>query len=206
MNRHALGDIPDDHPPRTGRVGHNREVRLSVLTTAAMTCAVVLAAALPAPAVAALPSERVVTDAVEPAKAWDVVSLTLRSAKSQAARAKVVVQHDRRARTGDGMEVWIDTDTDGSPDLYLAGYAYSEYAVYRARGWEGHGRDISDRACAAMRITGKRSVILFAPSCVDESTSYAVSVRSSVQDRPSRTADSVPGLERLTKYVVSYTD
>ena len=163
---------------------------------------VLLAAA--APAAAAVPAERTVTDAVEPRKAYDVVSMTLTAAPAEGEKAVVVVQHRRRVAVGDGIDAWFDTDGDRVPDIYLTGYAFSEYVVYKARGFDGHGRDISDRGCAKLRMTGKRSIVRLDPSCLAPSETFSVSVRSFVHDRPERTADKVPGPNRLTRKVLSY--
>lgn len=157
-----------------------------------------------APAAAAVPAERTVNDAVEPRKAYDVMSLTLRAAPAEGENAVVRIQHDRRVRVGDGIDVWFDTDGDREPDLYLTGFSFSEYALYKARGWDGHGRDISDRGCARLRMVARRSVVRFDPSCLAPSETFSVAVRSYRQNRPARTADHVPGVERLTKRVLSY--
>lgn len=157
-----------------------------------------------APAQAAPPTERTISDPVEPDLAYDIVSVTLSSAPAPGEMARVSVEHDRRVRTGDGLELWVDTDADRQPDLYLIGYAFSEYAVFKARGWDGRGRNISDRGCASLTMRGARSVVRFAPSCVGASTTFAVSVRSFVQGEPDATADHLPGPDRLTKKVLSY--
>ncbi len=112
--------------------------------------------------------------------------------------------HGRRVAVGDGIDVWFDTNDDRLPDIYLTGYAFSEYAAYKARGWDGHGRDISDRGCVALKMTGRRSVIRFDPSCLAPSARFSVSVRSFVQGEPGSSVDYVPGPERLTKKVRSY--
>jgi hypothetical protein len=156
------------------------------------------------PAVAAPPTERTVEDAREPGKAYDIRTVTMTSAARKGRKATIVVGYDRRVRVGDGLDVWIDTDRDRVPDLYLTAFAFSEYAVYKARGWDGHGRDISDRGCATLRMKGLTSMVRFDPSCLRPSTRFAVSVRSFVQGRPARTADHVPGRERLTRRVLSY--
>ena len=156
-----------------------------------------------APAAAAVPAERTITDAVEPGKAYDVVSVTLTAAAAEGQKASVVVRHDRRVQVSDGIDMWFDTDGDRSPDLYLTGYAFSEYAVYKARGFDGHGREISDLGCVKLRMTGKRSIVRLDPSCLAPSETFSVSVRSFVHDQPERTADKVPGPNRLTKKVLS---
>ena len=166
--------------------------------------ALVALAAAVAPATAAVPNERTVTDAAEPGKAYDVLSLTLTAAPGEGERAKVVVLHDRRVATGDGINAWFDTDGDREPDLFLTGYAFSEYAVYKARGFDGHGRDISDLGCVQLRMTGKKSILRLDPSCLAPSDTFSVSVESFVHDRHARTADRVPGPHRLTKKVNSY--
>ncbi|MGB0098889.1 MAG: hypothetical protein WBP61_01285 [Nocardioides sp.] len=178
-----------------------RRVLLPALALLALATAAATATATPA--AAAPPPERTISDRVEPGKAYDVVSVTLRAAPREGARAKVVVKHGRRVATGDGLEVWLDTDGDRSPDLYLTGYAFSEYAVYKARGWSGHGRNISDRGCASLKMNRRASRIRFDPSCLAPSRAFAVSVRSFVQGRPDRTADLVPGSERMTRKVRS---
>jgi hypothetical protein len=175
--------------------------KLAVLSALALTT--VLAATV-APASAAPPTERTIKDAREPGKAYDIRTVTTTSAPSAEKKAKVVVEHDRRVHVGDGIDLWIDTDRDRVPDIYLTGYAFSEYAVYKARGWEGHGRDISDLGCATLRMRGVKSVVKVDPSCLAPSTRFSVSVRSFVQNRPERTADHVPGSERLTGAVLSY--
>ena len=157
-----------------------------------------------APALAAPPTQRTVHDAVEAGKAYDIVRLTLTSAPGEGRKAQVVVDHHRRVRVGDGIDVWVDTDGDRQPDLYITGYAFSEYAVFKANGWTGHGRDISGRGCVTLRMRDTRSIVRVDPSCLHPSTAFAVSVRSFVQDRPARTADSVPGSRRLTRKVLSF--
>jgi hypothetical protein len=166
--------------------------------------AVAALAATAAPAVAAPPTQRTIKDPVEPGKAYDILAVTLKSAPGEGRKAQVLVEHGRRVQVGDGLDLWIDTDDDRLPDLYVTGYAFSEYAVYKARGWDGHGRDISDRGCATLKMRGSRSIVRVDPSCLAPSTRFAVSVRSFVQDRPAATADNVPGSERLTKKVLSY--
>lgn len=168
--------------------------------TAAVLAAVI---GLTASASAAVPLERTVEDPAENNKAYDIRSVTLMAA-AEGAKAKVVVVHGRRVAGGDGVSVWFDTDDDRLPDIFLTGYAFSEYAVYKARGWNGHGRDISSRNCVSLKMVGKRSVIRFDPSCLAPSARYSVSVRSFVQDEPESTVDYVPGSERLTKKVRSY--
>lgn len=165
--------------------------------------ALALLAAPLAPAAAAVPDERTVTDRAEPRKAYDVTSVTLTAAPAEGRRAKVVVEHGRRVDTGDGIDVWFDTDGDREPDIYLSGYAFSEYVVYKARGWDDHGRDIGNRGCVSLRMTGTKSIVRFEPDCLAPSETFAVSVKSFVQGRPERTADRVPGPERFTKRVRS---
>ncbi len=166
-----------------------------------------LATAAPAaPAVAsAPPTERTITDPVEPHKAYDIVSVTLKAASAAGRKARVTVVHGRRVDVGDGIDVWVDSDGDRVPDLFITGVSFSEYGVYRARDWDRHHRDISDRGCASVRMIGTKSVIRFDPSCLGPSERFSVSVRSHVQDRAARTDDYVPGVHRLTKRVLSYT-
>ena len=169
----------------------------------ALALALTASAALASPA-AAVPAQRTVTDAAEARKAYDVLSVTMRAAPAEDKRAKVVVRHARRVDSGDGIDVWFDTDGDSQPDIYLTGAAFSEFAVYKARGFEDHGREISGRGCVRLRMTARRSVVAFDPSCLAPSETFSVAVRSFVHGRPDRTADHVPGPQRLTKRVLSY--
>lgn len=174
--------------------------RLGILTAAALAAAVAFTVA---PAFAAPPTERTVTDRAEPGMAYDVLGVTL-SAAPAGRKAKIVVKHARRVAVGDGIDVWIDTDDDRQPDIYLTGYAFSEYAAFKARGWGRHGRDISDRGCVSLKMLRKKSVIRFDPSCLAPSARFSVSVRSSVQGEPDDTVDYVPRAKRLTRKVLSY--
>ena len=174
---------------------------LHVVPTVALAA---LLAAAATPAIAAPTTVRTIDDAAEPGKAYDILTVTMTSAIEEGRKAKVVVGHDRHVRPDDGIDLWIDTNDDRVPDLYITGYAFSEYAVYKARGWDGHGRDISDRGCATLRMTATRSVMRFDPSCLEPSKRFAVSVRSFALDRPVGSADHVPGRERLSKRVRSY--
>ena len=174
--------------------------RLGFLTAATLA-AVVGFGVLPASA--APPVERTVEDRAEPGKAYDVLSVTMTAAPA-GRKAKVVVKYARPVAVGDALDMWFDTNDDRQPDIYLTGYSFSEYTVYKARGWDGHGRDISDRGCVSLKMTGRRSVVRFDPSCLAPSSRFSVSVRSFVQSEPDRTVDHVPGAERLTKKVLSY--
>lgn len=154
------------------------------------------------PASAAVPTERTVTDPAEPGMAWDIRSVTLQAADGRYAR--VVVRHARAVDVGDNIEAWFDTDDDRVPDVYLTGLGFSEYAVYKARGWRGHGREISDRGCATLKMVGRRSIVRFDPSCLAPSARYSVSVRSSVEEQPVSTVDYAPDRRQLTRPVRSY--
>ena len=154
------------------------------------------------PAFAAVPTERTVPDAVDPGAAYDIRSVTLKASDGRSAR--VLVRFGREVAAGDSIDVWFDTDDDQVPDIYLTGFGFSEYAVYKARGWDGHGRDISNRGCVSLKMVDRKSVVRFDPSCLAPSARFSVSVRSFVQDEPESTVDYVPGSERLTKKVLSY--
>lgn len=169
----------------------------------AVTATVALLA-LAGPATAAPPTERTLTDAVDTGASYDVLSVTLRAAKAPGKKAKVVIRHDRRATSGDGLDLWFDLDGDRAPDVYLTGLAYSEYVVYRTRSFEGHGRDLSDRGCFALKIEQRKSVVKLDPDCLGDSATYAVAVRSFRQGEPPAGADWSPGRERLSPKVRSY--
>ncbi|GAA1139931.1 hypothetical protein [Nocardioides aquiterrae] len=163
-----------------------------------------LLVALAAPASATPPTERTISDPAEAGKAYDIVSVTMKAAPAAGRKAQVTVVHSRRVDVGDGIDVWVDTDDDRVPDLFITGLSFSEYGVYKARDWDRHHQDITDRGCASVKMTGARSVIRFDPSCLGASERFAVSVRSHGQDRPARTDDYVPRPERWTKKVLSY--
>lgn len=166
--------------------------------------ALALVASLAPPASAVPPTERTITDAREPGKAYDVVSVTVTSAPAAGGKAKVVVQHARPVEVGDSIDFWVDTDDDRIPDLFVTGPSFSEYAVYKTHSWTHHGRDIGDQLCASLRMRNRKSVIRFDPSCLAPSVRFAVSVRSYQMDAPARTDDFVPGRHRLSKKVLSY--
>ena len=156
------------------------------------------------PAQAAPPTERTIADPVERGKAYDVVSVTLQAAPAAGRKAQVTVVHGRRVDTGDAIDVWVDTDDDRVPDLFITGVSFSEYGVYKARDWDRHHQNISDRGCASLRMAGKKSVIRFDPSCLGDSERFSVSVRSYRLQRAARTDDYVPRPERLTRKILSY--
>lgn len=155
-----------------------------------------------APAFAAAPTERTVPDPVDPGAAYDIRSVTLKASDGRSAR--VVVQHGRRVASGDSIDIWFDTNDDRVPDIYLTGIGFSEYAVYKARGWRGHGREISDQGCAGLKMTGRRSVVRFDPSCLAPSARFSVSVRSAVLEEPAASDDYLPARHELTRKVRSY--
>jgi hypothetical protein len=156
------------------------------------------------PASAAAPTERTLTDPIDAGASYDAVSVRLFAAAGPGRRAKVVVKHDRRARSGDGIDMWIDLDGDRSPDVHLTGLAFSEYVVHRTRSFTGHGKDISDRDCVSLKITGRRAVVKLEPDCLGPSRTYAVAVRSFRDGDPKVGADWVPGPRRLSPKVASY--
>lgn len=166
--------------------------------------ALALVATFAPPAVAAPPIERTITDPREPGKAYDVVSVTMTSALAPGRKAKVVIRHARPVDAGDAIDFWVDTDDDRVPDLFVTGPSFSEYAVYKTSSWTRHGRDITDQLCASLRMSQRRSVVRFDPSCLEPSVRFAVSVRSYRMDEPARTDDYVPGKYRLSKKVLSY--
>ncbi|WP_122816439.1 hypothetical protein [Nocardioides pantholopis] len=179
----------------------SRPIRL----TAAAAALVAATGVLTAPsAAAATPVQRTYTDPADPGAAYDIRSLTLRSAPAANTRAKVVVKHARRVRVGDATDVWVNLDADRAPDLHITAYSFSEYAVFRARSFTRDGRDISDRDCARVSMAGRRTVVRLLPDCLGPSRRYAVSVRTSRDDRPPRAVDWAPARRAFTGKVWSY--
>ena len=174
-----------------------------VLPLLVLALATLPLAGVAAPASAVPPTERTIEDPVEPGKAFDVVSVRISAARTESRKARVVIRHDRPVDVGDAIDLWVDTDDDRVPDLFVTGPSYSEYAVYRTHSWTTHGRNITDEGCASLKMIAARSVVKVDPSCLAPSTRFAVSVRSHVQDRPARTDDYVPRPQHWTKKVLS---
>lgn len=184
-----------------GRLPRRHRAAVRMVVAAVVGCSLVLVFA---PAEAAPPTERSIEDAREKRKALDILRVEMSAAPKPGGKAKVAVFHSRKVAPGDGFDAWIDTDGDREPDLLVTGYAFSEYAVFKTRGFDGRGRDISDRGCASLRMVARRAVVRFAPDCLGESRTFAVGVRSHVQGRPARTDDYVPRADKLTRKVLSY--
>ena len=178
--------------------GMRRRGVLSAAMLASVLCLSVL------PASAAPPTTRTVDDPVEPARAYDIVRVTLSAAPAADRKAKIVVDHGRRVQVSDGVDVWIDTDDDRQPDIVISGISFSEYGVRKARGWDRRGRDITARGCATLKMTGRRSVVRIDTSCFAPSKRFAVSVRSFAYGQPASADDYAPRAQRLTKKVLSY--
>ncbi|WP_244931596.1 hypothetical protein [Nocardioides sp. W7] len=175
------------------------------LLAAGVAAAAVLALVAAAPeASAAPPRERVVLDTVDEEAPYDIVRTTLVAAPKPGRKAKVVVTHDRQVRSGDGIDLWFDLDGDRAPDVYLTGMAFSEYAVFRARSFTRHGKDISDRNCFSLSMRKRHAVVRFRPDCLGPSRNFAVSARSFRHGEPVPSADWAPRTERLTRRVLSY--
>lgn len=175
----------------------------------ALTAAVSLAASVTllgaAPAAVAAPAPEVtVVDPVDAGASYDVLRLTAKAAAKPEGRATVVVLHDRRVRSGDGIDLWFDLDGDREPDVYLTGLAYSEYAVYRTRSFRRHGKDISDKGCFSLKMTNRRATVRFEPSCLGETRAFAVAARSFRHGEPAAGADWVPRTQRFTRKVAAF--
>lgn len=200
MSQHRPSTRPLTRPvtgPVTGPV-----TRAAVALAAGAALLVPSVAA--SPASAAPPTERTLSDPIDAGASYDAVAVRLFAAGKPGKRAKVVVKHDRRARSGDGIDVWFDLDGDRVPDLHLSGLAFSEYVVHRTRSFTGRGKDISDRDCVSLKIVDRRAVVKLEPDCLGPSRSYAVAVRSFREGDPRVGADWVPGPRRLSAKVASY--
>jgi hypothetical protein len=156
-----------------------------------------------APAQALPPTIRVVKDAVQPGKAYDITQLTLRSAPNSTRPAVVIVQHGRQVRTGDAIDAWFDLDGDKVPDIHLSGSAFSEFTVHRAKSFTQDGKDISKKDAVRLAMGGSVSKIRLFPTRLGSPISFAVSVKSSVDGRPARTDDWAPAAEKFTKKVLA---
>ncbi|HYF72135.1 MAG TPA: hypothetical protein VD864_04910, partial [Nocardioides sp.] len=68
---------------------------------------------------AAPPAERTLEDPVERGAAFDVVSVRIAAAPAPGRKATIAIRHDRRVAVGDAIDVWVDTDADWEPDLFI---------------------------------------------------------------------------------------
>jgi hypothetical protein len=162
-----------------------------------------LAALAGAPAQALPPTSRVVKDAVQPGKAYDITQLTLRSAPKSTGAAVVIVKHGRAVKTGDAIDAWFDLDGDKVPDIHISGSAFSEFTVHKAKSFTKDGKDISRKDCARLAMAGSVSKIRLFPACVGSPIAFAVAVKSSVDGKPDRTADWAPKAKKFTKKVLA---
>ena len=173
-----------------------------LIATAAAAAAVAVTT-LAGPAQALPPTSRVVKDAVEPAKAYDIVEVKLRSAPKSTKPAVVQIKHGRGVDTGDSIDVWFDFDGDKVPDIHVSGDAFSEFTVYEAKSFTKDGKDISNKDCARLAMGGSVSKVRLFPACVDSPLSFAVAVKSSSQGKPDSADDWAPGTEKFTKKVLT---
>jgi hypothetical protein len=176
----------------------NRTALKSLAATAA-AIALVLGAA---PAHAAQ-TKRVVTDPVEPGKAYDIVKLVAKSQKTKTTSARVTVTHGRDVKVGDTVEMWLDIDADKDPDIHVVADSFSEYSVFQTTSFLEDGKDISNRGCASLKMDGKKSVLRFDPKCLKAGATFRVSVQSSRSDRAPSSSDFAPAAGKFTKRVVS---
>lgn len=173
---------------------------LAALAVAALVSGGLLTAA---PAQALPPTTRVVKDASEADKAYDITQVTLRSASKPSRPAVVLIKHARKVTAGDTMDIWFDLDKDKVPDLHVWGAAFSEYTVHLTSSFTKDGKDISKKDCARLSMSGTTSKVRLFPECVGSPLSFAVSVRSSVDAMPDSTDDWAPGTQRFTKRVLA---
>src|SRR3954454_487382 len=174
-----------------------------LLLGAATTAAVMTSLAGTSAAQALPPTERVVKDAVEPGRAFDIVEVKLRSAPKTTRPAVVLVKHGRAVQAGDVINVWFDFDGDKVPDIHVSGDAFSEFTVHKAKSFSQDGKDISDQDCVRLAMAGSVSKIRLFPACLGSPIGYAVSVKSSSQGKPKSSDDWAPGTEKFTKKVLA---
>lgn len=156
-----------------------------------------------APAHALPPTSRTITDPVEPAKAYDIVEVTLRSASKPNRPAVVIVKHGRTVKFGDAIDAWFDLDGDKVPDIHVSGNAFSEFTVHKAKSFTKDGKDISNKDCARLAMAGKASKFRLFPACVGSPISFAVSVKSSSEGKPDSADDWAPATKKFTKKVLA---
>jgi hypothetical protein len=174
-----------------------------VAGAAAAAAVLVTALAASSPALALPPTSRVVKDAVEPAKAYDITQVTARSAPRTTRPAVVLVKHGRDVKFGDAIDVWFDLDGDKVPDIHVSGDAFSEFTVHKATSFTKDGKDISEQDCARLAMAGSVSKVRLFPSCVGSPLSFAVAVKSSSDGKPVSSDDWAPGTEKFSKKVLA---
>ena len=175
------------------------------LLAGAATAAAVLTTAFAgtSPALALPPTSRVVKDAVEPDKAYDITQVTLRSAPKSNRPAVVLVKHGRTVKFGDAIDVWFDLDKDKVPDLHVHGDAFSEFTVHKTASFTKDGKDISDQDCARLAMAGTVSKVRLFPACVGSPIGFAVAVKSTSEGEPVSGDDWAPATEKFTKQVLA---
>ena len=176
----------------------NRSLSRTICVTAA-TLALVAASA---PAHAAQ-TKRVITDPVEPTKAYDIVKLVVKSQKTASTQAKVTVTHGRVVKTGDSVDFWLNIDADANPDIHVVGDSFSEYHVFQTDSFLEDGKNITKRGCASLTMVNNKSKLKFDPKCLKAGGTFRVSVRSSRSDMASSTEDFAPAAGKFTKKVVT---
>lgn len=152
---------------------------------------------------AATPTKRVVEDAVEPGKAYDIVKVVLRSQKTSEKLASVTIKHGREVQTGDSIDVWFNLDADALPEVHVVGDSFSEYTVFQTTSFTEDGKDISKRGCMSLKMANATSKVRFDPKCLKAGPKFAVSVKSSRSDKPAGTEDYVPAPLKFTKKALS---
>ena len=182
----------------------NHPVNRRTRTAVALALAAFVVMSLAAPASAApLPTKRVINDAFEPGKAYDILRVTLKAQPADGDWAKVRVLHSREVQVGDSIDVWFNLDGDSEPDIHVVGDAFSEYNVYKTNNFLEDGKNISRRDCFRLRMSSQLSVVRFDPDCIGESTRFGVSIRSSRSDTPGHN-DWVRAPGKFTKKVLSH--
>ncbi len=155
------------------------------------------------PAQALPPTSRTIKDAVEPAKAYDIIQVTLRSAPKDNRPAVVLVKHGRAVKFGDAIDIWFDFDGDKVPDIHVSGDSFSEYTVHEAKSFTKDGKNISNKDCARLSMAGSASKVRLFPACVGSPLSFAVAVKSASEGQPDSADDWAPATEKFTKKVLA---
>ncbi len=176
-------------------------IRPYAAATAALS--VLLTMLATAPAEALPPTTRVIKDATEPDKTYDITQVTLRSAPKSTRAAVVLVKYARTVKAGDVVDVWFDLDGDKVPDLHASGNAFSEFTVHKAKSFTKDGKDISEQDVVRIAMAGSASKIRLFPTRAGTPVGFAVAVRSSADGQPDSTDDWAPATEKFTKPVLT---
>jgi hypothetical protein len=140
-------------------------------------------------------------DGVQDGGGHDIVRVALRSAPANTTEASVTLTFDEAPAAGDGQVIWFNLDADPRPEAVLTAYAYSEWQVARANGWNAEGININHKGCFTYRAKSKNVKVTFNPDCFAPASHVSVSAAGFHSDSKGSTLDYAPGKKKWTAQV-----